>query len=555
MRSSSRREFLAGAAALPLALGCSGGAPTGGAVKTGAVATSQRLASEAGASILREGGNAADAAVAAAAALNLTEPMSTGLGGDMFALFYDSKTRAVTALNGSGRAPAALSIDLLRRQGLDPLPTYHAHTVTVPGACAGWCDLIAKHGTLPMSRILAPAIRMAEEGFPVAAWSAHGWAGGRSQLKGPGVRDMLLDGRPPKEGQTFRNLALARTLRAIAAGGKDAYYRGDVGKAVVAALKAAGGVMTAEDLASHESTWVDPIHTTYRGMKVWECPPNGQGITALIALNILEGFDLKGQDPMGADRWHLLIEAMRVAFADTRWYVADPQKAKVPIAELLSKEYAEKRRGLIDPKRAKVDVHRGSPVAGSDTVYFCAVDGQGNACSFINSNYMGFGTGIVPEGCGFTLQNRGACFVTDPAHPNALAPRKRPYHTIIPGMMTRADGSLYAPFGVMGGFMQPQGHVQVAVGIVDDGLEPQPVLDRPRFCINPVDGAESRVNLEAGLPAATVTALRDRGHAVVAGVSGYSRGLFGRGQVVRWNGDGTLTSGSDPRADGGVAAL
>jgi len=541
---------MAGAASLPLALGCSGGAPSGGAVTSGMVATSQRYATDAGLAILREGGNAADAAVAAAAALNLTEPMSTGLGGDMFALFYEAATKSVTALNGSGRAPAALSLDLLRKQGLDPLPAHHAHNVTVPGACAGWFDLIARHGSLPMARILAPAIRLGEEGYAVASHTAHGWAGGRSMLKGPGERDLTIDGRAPREGETFRNPSLARTLRAIGAGGRDAYYKGEIGRAVVEAVRKAGGVLSAEDLAAHESTWVEPISTTYRGMRVWECPPNGQGITALIALNILEGFDLKGQDPAGPERWHLLIEAMRIAFADTRWYVADPQFSKIPAAELLSKEYAEKRRALFDPKRATVDVRRGSPVAGSDTVYFCAVDGRGNACSFINSNYMGFGTGIVPQGCGFTLQNRGACFVTEPGHPNALAPRKRPYHTIIPGMMTRADGSLYAPFGVMGGFMQPQGHVQVVTGIVDDGLEPQPVLDRPRFCIQPVDGAESRVHLEAGLPAATVAALRERGHLLVPGVSGFGRALFGRGQVIRRDPGGSLTGGSDPRADG-----
>jgi len=541
---------MAGAASLPLALGCSGGAPSGGAVTSCMVATSQRYATDAGLAILREGGNAADAAVAAAAALNLTEPMSTGLGGDMFALFYEAATKSVTALNGSGRAPAALSLDLLRKQGLDPLPAHHAHNVTVPGACAGWFDLIARHGSLPMARILAPAIRLGEEGYAVASHTAHGWAGGRSMLKGPGERDLTIDGRAPREGETFRNPSLARTLRAIGAGGRDAYYKGEIGRAVVEAVRKAGGVLSAEDLAAHESTWVEPISTTYRGMRVWECPPNGQGITALIALNILEGFDLKGQDPAGPERWHLLIEAMRIAFADTRWYVADPQFSKIPAAELLSKEYAEKRRALFDPKRATVDVRRGSPVAGSDTVYFCAVDGRGNACSFINSNYMGFGTGIVPQGCGFTLQNRGACFVTEPGHPNALAPRKRPYHTIIPGMMTRADGSLYAPFGVMGGFMQPQGHVQVVTGIVDDGLEPQPVLDRPRFCIQPVDGAESRVHLEAGLPAATVAALRERGHLLVPGVSGFGRALFGRGQVIRRDPGGSLTGGSDPRADG-----
>src|SRR5258706_10247435 len=508
----SRREFIAGAASLPLALGCAG--VQGGGVTPGMAATSQRFATDAAVLVLREGGNAADGAVAAAAALNVTEPMSTGLGGDMFALYYEGATGKITALNGSGRAPAALSLDLLRKQGLDPLPPHHAHAVTVPGACAGWCDLVARHGSLPLSRILAPAIRLAEDGFPVAPNSAHGWAAGRSLLKGPGVADMTVRGRAPREGETFRNPALARTLAAIAGGGRSAYYSGEVGRSVVAAVQAEGGVLSVEDLTAHESTWVDPIHTSYRGIQVWECPPNGQGITALLALNILEGFDLKGQDPLGPDRWHLMIEAMRIAFADTRWYVADPQISSVPVVELLSKKYADRRRGLVDPKRASVEVRRGSPAAGSDTVYFCVVDGRGNACSFINSNYMGFGTGIVPKDCGFTLQNRGACFVLEPGHPNVLAPRKRPYHTIIPGMLTRADGSLYAPFGVMGGFMQPQGHVQVVVGIVDDALEPQPVLDRPRFCVQPVDGPESKVVLEAGLPESTVSTLKALGHPV-----------------------------------------
>ena len=546
----SRRGFLAAAGATMA--GCAASGPEGGSkVSPGMVATSQRHASEAGVEILRAGGNAADAAVAAAAALNLTEPTSTGLGGDMFALYYDARTGQVTAINGSGRAPAALTIDLLRKQGLDPWTPYHAHTVTVPGACAGWVDLIARHGSLPIAKILAPAIRRAEEGFPVGEWAAQGWSGGLRQLaSSPGGKELTIDGRAPRRGETFRNPTLARTFRAIAEGGKDAYYKGEIGRAVAEAVRKAGGVMTPEDLAAHESTWDEPISVTYRGMRVWECPPNGQGITALIALNLLEGFELKGQDPLGADRWHLLIEAMRLAFADTRWYVADPRVSKVPISELLSKEYAAKRRALLDPKKATADLRRGAPVAGSDTVYFCTVDGRGNACSFINSNYMGFGTGIVPTGWGFTLQNRGHCFVLDPAHPNALAPRKRPYHTIIPGMMTRADGSLYAPFGVMGGFMQPQGHVQVVVGTVDDGLEPQAAVDRPRFCVQPVDGADSRVSLETGTPGGAVDELRRRGHPLAPLVTGYGRGLFGRGQIIRRDPDGTLTGGSDPRADG-----
>jgi len=287
-------------------------------------------------------------------------------------------------------------------------------------------------------------------------------------------------------------------------------------------------------------------------MRVWECPPNGQGLAALLALTILEGFDLRALDPLGAERQHLLVEALRLAFADTRWYVADPAFAQAPLAELLSPDYGARRRKLIDPARAAADVKRGAPVAGSDTIYFCVVDGWGNACSFINSNYMGFGTGLVPDGRGFTLHNRGHLFALDAAHPNALAPGKRPYHTIIPGMITRADGTLYAPFGVMGGFMQPQGHVQVVVAMFDDAAEPQAALDRPRFCIDPVDGP-GKLNLEEGMPEATVKGLAARGHDLLPGVSGYNRALFGRGQIIRRDPDGTLTAGSDPRADGYAA--
>ncbi len=550
----TRRDFLAAVGAIGAAAGCSRPGPEGGSTVTrGMAATSQTYASEAAVEVLRAGGNAADAAVAAAAALNVTEPTSTGIGGDMFALYYDAKTRAVTALNGSGRAPAALTPELLASQGLRTLPSYHVHTITVPGACAGWCDLAARHGTLPLPKILAPAIRLAEEGFAVGRFTANAWGGSAGRLLSvPNGRELLLGGRAPREGETFRNPGLARTLRAVGTGGKEAYYRGEIGRALVRVVRQAGGVMTEEDLASHESTWEEPISTTYRGLRVWECPPNGQGITALVALNILEGFDLKGQDPLGPERWHLLIETMRLAFADARWYVADPKFSKVPVAELLSKEYAAKRRALVDRSRATADVRKGSPVAGSDTVYFCVTDRNGNACSFINSNYMGFGTGLVPEGWGFTLQNRGACFVLEEGHPNRIGARKRPYHTIIPGMLTRPDGSLYGPFGVMGGFMQPQGHVQVVVGLVDDGLDPQPALDRPRFCIE-TDSGPSRVSLEEGLPAATEEELRRRGHSVRR-LSGFARALFGKGQVIRRDPGGALAGGSDRRGDGGVRA-
>lgn len=525
--------------------------------RNGLVASSQPLATLAGIRILQAGGNAADAAVATAAALNVTEPTSTGLGGDMFALFYDAKTKRITALNGSGRTPAALTIEQIKRDHLltnlqSPISNpFHAHNITVPGACAGWCDLIERHGTLAMRDILAPAIELAERGFPVAPITAYFWARGvERQLKNAlNGNELMIDGRAPRPGEIFRNPGLARTLRAIADGGKDAYYRGEIARAIVDVVQKSGGVMTLDDLAAHESTWDEPISTTYRGVRVWECPPNGQGLATLIALNILETFDLASHPPLSAPRLHLLIEAMRVAFADTSWYVADPKFCAVPLAGLLSKEYARERCALIDPKRATMDTQRGAPVASSGTVYFCVVDGAGNACSFIGSNYMGFGTGIVPRGWGFTLQNRGNNFSLNSEHPNALAPRKRPYHTIIPGMLTRADGSLYAPFGVMGGFMQPQGHVQVVVGLIDDKLDPQAALDRPRFCLSEATPA-SRVELEEGIPFETLAQLAALGHNVVP-ITGYARATFGRGQIIVRDAEtGVLCGGSDPRADG-----
>jgi gamma-glutamyltranspeptidase/glutathione hydrolase len=517
------------------------------------VASSQPLASQAGLSILMLGGNAADAAVAMAAALNVTEPTSTGIGGDMFALYYDARTRQVTALNGSGRAPAALTIELMAEQGLkfqsQIADAFHAHTVTVPGACAGWCDLIARHGSLPLKQILKPAIDLAEAGFPVAPLTAHFWGRGASRL-GPRLSaELLSNGRAPRAGETFRNPGLARTFRAVAEGGAEAFYQGEIARAIAQTVQRAGGVLTDADLAAHTSTWEEPLSVSYRGCRVWECPPNGQGLAALLALSILEGFDLAALDPLDVDRWHLLIEALRLAFADARWYVADPAFCHAPLADLLSQRYAAQRRQLINLQRATVNPERGSPVAASGTVYCCAVDGEGNACSFINSNYMGFGTGLAPEGWGFTLQNRGHNFSLDPAHPNALAPGKRPYHTIIPGMLTRADGSLFGPFGVMGGFMQPQGHVQVVVGMLDDDLHPQAVLDRLRFCID-AESAGGGVLLEEGLPAELVEALTTRGHPVTARVGGYARAVFGRGQIIRREPDGVLWGGSDPRADG-----
>ncbi len=520
----------------------------------GIVGASQPLAVAAGLKILAQGGNAADAAVAVAAALNVTEPCNTGLGGDAFCLFFDSSTRQVHALNGSGRAPAALTLERIQREGLGGgLPRFHPYTVTVPGACAAWCDVSARFGKLALSQVLAPAIELAHEGFPVAPHTSLSWqnAAERGQL-GTSVngRELTLDGRGPRPGEIYRNPGLAKALTLIAFEGKDAYYKGPIAQSIVDVLREAGGCMELEDLAAHTSTWDEAISTTYRGLRFWECPPNGQGITALMALNILEGFDLGSQQPLSAQRLHLLIEAMRLAFSDARRYVADPRVAQVPIAELLSKEYAASRRKLINPNRANPAVEHGTPIGSSDTVYFSVVDAQGNACSFINSNYMGFGTGIVPRGWGFSLQNRGHNFSLVPGHPNQVEPRKRPYHTIIPGMVTReADGSLFASYGVMGGFMQPQGHMQVGVALVDDEVDPQSALDRPRFCIEP-DEAGSVVSLEEGISLKVMSELADMGHRVRP-VAGGGRLLFGRGQVIyRDHETGVLWGGSDPRADG-----
>jgi len=525
----------------------------------GMAATSQPLAVAAGLEILGKGGNAADAAVAAAAALNVTEPTSTGIGGDCFALFYEARTHCLTALNGSGRAPSALTLERIMTvpgiSGEPSLPPFHPYTITVPGACAGWCDLVERHGSLSMPEVLAPAIRLAEEGFPVAPITSHFWQRGaeeqlRTALNG---REMTLEGRGPKAGEVFRNPGLGKTLRAVAEGGKRAFYEGEIAFSIASTVQKAGGCMTLEDLATHTSTWDTPVSTTYQGLRLWECPPNGQGITALLALNILEGFDIPA-DPFSPDRLHLEIEALRLAFADTRWYVADPSMVSVPVEGLLSKEYAALRRRKIHPERASLDQKRGTPEAGSDTVYLTVVDGSGNACSFINSNYMGFGTGIVPRGWGFTLQNRGHNFSLEPGHPNVVAPGKRPYHTIIPAMITRDEPpSLFAAFGVMGGFMQPQGHLQAFLALVD-GHDPQSALDLPRFCIagGTADGV---VSLEEGIPEKTLADLADRGHQVEC-VRGWDRALFGRGQIiVRDRKTGVLTGGSDPRADGCAMAL
>jgi gamma-glutamyltranspeptidase/glutathione hydrolase len=523
----------------------------------GMVASSQPLASYAGIEILRAGGNAADAAIATNTALNVTEPTSCGIGGDCFTLFYDASTGEISALNGSGRAAQALTLELLHREGyVQELPPLHAHTVTVPGAAAGWEDLSQRHGSLPLADVLQPAIRLAEQGYPVAPITAYFWArGAEKQLEqAQGGQELTINGRAPFAGEIFRNPGLAKTFQMVADQGARAFYEGEIAEAISLVVQAAGGLLSIGDLAAHSSTWVDPISTDYRGLRVWECPPNGQGLAALLALNILRGFPIASLDPLGVERLHLMAEALRLAFADARWFVADPEHSDLPLEELLSDSYAETRRELIDPSRANPKQVPGIPKVGSDTVYLSVVDGAGNACSMINSNYLGFGTGLVPEGWGFTLQNRGHGFSLDPQHFNALAPGKRPYHTIIPAMATRADGSLYASFGVQGGFMQPQGHVQVVLAMWDDDLDPQATLDRPRISLSS-GSPDSGLVLEQGIPPDVAKRLQEMGHEVEL-ISGQGRAVFGRGQIIIRDQDtGVLIGGSDPRADGCAIAL
>ena len=520
----------------------------------GMVAATQPLAVAAGLEMLGRGGTAADAAVAAAAVLNVTEPASTGIGGDCFALYYEADTRAVSALNGSGRSPSSLTLERVLTDGFGSgLPAQHAYTVTVPGACAGWCDLIDRHGSLDVGSVLAPAIGLAEGGFPVEPVAASQWENSLEDLiRGPNGLELTVRGRAPRMGEIFRNPGLARALSKVAAGGKRAFYEGEIAEAVASVVQEAGGCLTAEDMAAHESSWVTPISCTYRGYRVWECPPNGQGLTALIALNILEGFDIGHLAYDAPSRLHLEIEALRLAFADAAWYVADPERFAVPLGGLLSKAYAEQRRAIIRPDRAAASCARGVPAGSSDTIYLSVVDEHGNACSFINSTYKAFGSGIVPRGWGFTLQNRGLGFSLKQGHPNAVGPCKRPYHTIIPSLITHAgDDELYACYGVMGGFMQPQGHVQVALSLLDDGIDPQSALNRPRFCISdgPLGGD---IALDDRFPPSVLPELAALGHPVVWASSSTRVPMpFGRGQVILRDRDsGVLWGGSDPRGDG-----
>ena len=441
----------------------------------GMVCTSQTLASTAALDILREGGNAVDAAVCAAAVLGVVEPFSTGIGGDCFMLVWQAAKQKLYGLNGSGRAPAALSIDVLRARGLAEMPMHGMLPVTIPGAVHAWGTALDRFGSKSIAAVLQPAIAYAQDGFPVTEIIARQWdlIVRFGVLQHPdALRTFTVDGRAPRLGEVFPVPALARTLEEVAAGGAEAFYRGAIAERLVRFSQANGGVHTLDDFAEHRSTWVEPIATDYRGYRVVELPPNGQGLTALIALNILENFEVAGY-PLGSRECvHLRIEAVKLAFADRNRYIADPEQAVVPTAALLSKDYAHGRAALINMKKALKRAAPGNVKTGTDTVYVTAADRAGNVVSLINSLYFPFGSGMVAGDTGIALQNRGYGFVVDPAHPNCLAPRKRPFHTIIPSMLMR-DGRPLVSFGVMGGDVQAQAHVQVISNLVDYGLNIQ----------------------------------------------------------------------------------
>jgi gamma-glutamyltranspeptidase/glutathione hydrolase len=520
------------------------------------VASSQPLATRCGVRVLERGGSAADAAVAVAAGLAVTQPGSTGLGGDCFLLYYEASTGRVHGLNGSGRAPASLDLDRILAEGnRGRLAHDHPYSVTVPGAPAAWADTVRLFGRLSLGETLEPALALAEGGFPVEPMAARWWSAGAERVLARSLNggELLFDGRPPAAGEVVRLPGMARALRLLASDGPDPFYTGPIAEAIVAALGQAGGALQLSDLASHRSEQVEPIRLDYGGIRVYECPPNGQGLAALIALNILRHLPLGDCKEESPERYHLQIEAMRLGFAEALWHVADPDFYRTPVEEFLSDGVGRRLAGLIDPGRAAQGVRRLPDLGGSDTVYFCTADEEGNACSFINSNFKDFGTGIVPKGWGYALQDRGCCFELEPGHPNAWGPGKRPYHTIIPGMATRSDsGALHAAFGVMGGMMQPQGHVQVISAVVDDDLDPQAALDRPRFRIEE-GGPEDPILLEDTLPAETAAELEQRGHPIRL-VSGAARSAFGLGQIIMPVADPAgrrvYWGASDPRGDG-----
>jgi gamma-glutamyltranspeptidase/glutathione hydrolase len=514
----------------------------------GAVACEHPGAALAGIRALDAGGTAADACVAMAACMAVLGPMATGMGGDAFLLYYEADSGRVLGANGSGRAPKAATVEKLLDRGVREMPERGPLTVTVPGAVRLWEDAANALGNLPLARLLEPAYEFAENGFPVSEVFGRYWQVGEELLREneAAAKALLADGRAPRPGEVFSQEDLASTLSAVAEGGADAFYNGTIARSIARAVQDGGGYLSEEDLAAHESTWVEPISTDYRGVRVHEIPPPGQGIAALEMLNILEGFDLGALGPLSADRVHLEVEAKKLAYRDLHAEIGDPEfwqhEGGIPTERLISKEYAATLRERISPDRTSGPVPE--PALGEDTTYLCAVDADGNGCSFINSLYMGFGSGIVAPGTGVCLQNRGKSFSLDPGHPNSLAPGKRPLHTIIPGLATDAEtGALWAVFGNMGGPMQPQGHAQVLSNLIDHRMTPQEAVDHPRHL-----HGDDTLLVEGRLPQREVERLRSKGHEVEVGEDYVVP--VGGAQLIRLLEGGVRACGSDPRKDG-----
>ncbi len=533
--------------------------------KHGMAATSHPLATQVALDILKKGGNAIDAAIAANAAIGLMEPTGNGIGGDLFAIVWINKDKKLYGLNASGRSPYALTLEEFKKRGLKKIPTFGPLSVSVPGCVDGWFELHKRFGKLPMKEILEPAIRYAREGFPVTQVIGYYWQIAERRIKAMKevpeyyqnfVKTFLPNGRAPREGEIFRNPDLANTLEKIANEGRDAFYKGEIARTIDAYCKRVGSFLRYRDLAEHTSTWVEPVSTNYRGYDVWELPPNGQGIAVLQMLNILEAYDLKAMGHNSADYLHHLIEAKKIVYEDRAKFYSDPDFNELPIQQLISKEYAAERRKLLNPRRASRRIPAGDPkLESGDTIYLTVADDERNMVSLIQSNYSGFGSGLVPDGLGFGLQNRGALFTLEEGHFNVYAPHKRPFHTIIPAFVTK-DGKPFLSFGVMGGAMQPQGHVQILCNIIDFGMNVQEAGDAPRFrhfgSSQPTgeimtDGGE--VALESGIPMEVMRELVHRGHRIR-----FVSGSFGGYQAILYDAKNDVYHGaSESRKDGQAA--
>ncbi|HPY48471.1 MAG TPA: gamma-glutamyltransferase, partial [Sedimentisphaerales bacterium] len=521
----------------------------------GMAATSQPLATQVAIDILQQGGSAVDAAIAANATLGLMEPTGCGIGGDLFAIVWDARTQKLYGLNASGRSPHSLTMAHFKEQGLEYVPPRGPLPVTVPGCVDGWFELHGRFGKLPMKAILAPAIAYARDGFPVSDLIASQWQGSVPVLESyEGFKETFAPA--PKAGEVFRNPNLARTLERIAEQGRDAFYEGDIARTIGAFMKRVGGFLSYRDMAEHTSEWVDPVSTDYRGYTVWELPPNGQGIAALQMLNILEGYDIKGMGFGSRDYMHCFIEAKKLVFEDRAKFYADPAFNDIPVRQLISKEYAAQRRRLIDPNRAARRYDAGEPALDKgDTIYLTVADSEGSMVSLIQSNYLGMGSGLAPDGLGFIFQDRGALFSLREGHFNTYAPHKRPFHTIIPAFITR-DGRPFLSFGVMGGAAQPQMHVQIVVNLVDFGMDVQEAGDAPRILhlgsSQPTGQTMSdggTVYLETGFDYEAVRELVRAGHRIQ-----YNLGDFGGYQAIRYDGQHRVYYGaSESRKDGQAA--